>query len=106
MLDSLGKRLGRYGLTLHETKARFVDVRPKRPRAHDPDTTFDFLGFTHEWGRSQRGRIVVRQITAKGRFTGALRAVHQWCRPIGIARLRSSSDTLRGPSGATAATTV
>ena len=36
MLDVLGKRLGRYGLTLHETKTRCVDFRPKRPRAHDP----------------------------------------------------------------------
>ena len=80
MLDVLGKRLGRYGLTLHETKTRYVDFRPKRPRAHDPDTTFDFLGFTHVWGRSRRGRTVVRQITAKGRFTRALRAVHEWCK--------------------------
>ena len=52
MLDVLGKRLGRYGLTLHETKTRYVDFRSKRPRSHDPDTTFDFLGFTHVWGRS------------------------------------------------------
>ena len=29
------------------------------------------LGFTHVWGRSQRGRTVVRQITAKGRVTYA-----------------------------------
>ena len=80
MLDVLGKRLGRYGLTLHETKTRHVDFRPKRPRAHDPDTTFDFLGFTHVWGRSRRGRNVVRQITAKDRFTRALKAVHEWCK--------------------------
>ena len=80
MLDVLGKRLGRYGLTLHETKTRCVDFRPKRPRAHDPDTTFDFLGFTHVWGRSRRGRNVVRQITAKDRFTRALKAVHEWCK--------------------------
>ena len=42
MLDVLGKRLGRYGLRLHETKTRYGDFRSKRPRAHDPDTTFDF----------------------------------------------------------------
>ena len=80
MLDVLGKRLGRYGLTLHETKTRDVDFRPKRPRAHIPDTTFDFLGFTHVWGRSRQGWSVVRQITAKGRFTRALRAAHEWCK--------------------------
>ena len=80
MLDVLGKRLGRYGLTLHATKTRYVDFRPKRPRGHDPDTTFDFLGFTHVWGRSRRGRNVVRQITAKDRFTRAVRAVLEWCK--------------------------
>ena len=80
MLDVLGKRLGRYGLTLHETKTRYVDFRPKRLRAHIPDTTFDFLGFTHVWGRSRQGWSVVRQITAKGRFTRALRAAHAWCK--------------------------
>ena len=80
MLDVLGKRLGRYGLTLHGTKTRYVDFRPERPRAHDRDTTFDFLGFTHVWGRSRRGRNVVRQITAKGRFTRAVKTVHEWCK--------------------------
>ena len=30
MLDVLGKRLGRYGLTLHETKTRYVDFRRRR----------------------------------------------------------------------------
>ena len=107
MLDVLGKRLGRYGLTLHETKTRCVDFRPKRPRAHDSDTTFDFLGFTHVWGRSRRGRNVVRQITAKDRFTRALKAVHEWCKSNRHrTRSRSNTSTLRGQSGATAATTV
>ena len=78
--QGLGKRLARYGLTLHETKTRYVDFRPNRPRMHALDTTFDFLGFTHVWGRSQNGWNVVRQITAKGRFTRALKAVNAWCK--------------------------
>ena len=76
----LSKRLGRYGLVLHETKTRYVDFRAKRQRRHDPNTTFDFLGFTHVLGRSRRGRTVVRQITAKGRFTRAVKTVHDWCK--------------------------
>ena len=68
MLNVLGKRLARYGLKLHETKTRYVDFRPKRPRTHSPDKAFDFLGFTHVWGPSQNGWSVVRQFTAKGRF--------------------------------------
>ena len=74
MLAALAKRLGRYGLTLHKTKTRFVDFRFKRPRGRHPTTvgtTFDFLGFTHVWGKSRRGKDVVRQITAKGRYSTA-----------------------------------
>ena len=82
MLDVLGKRLGRYGLTLHETKTRYVDFRRRRPYGRHwmaSATTFDFLGFTHVWGRSMQGKDVVRQITAKGRFARALKSVHDWC---------------------------
>ena len=79
----LEKRLARYGLTLHPTKTRFVDFRFKRPQGRHPaaaGTTFNFLGFTHVWGRSQNGRNVVRQITAKDRFARALARVTEWCR--------------------------
>ena len=82
-LDVLGKRLGRYGLTLHETKTRYVDFRRRRPYGRHwmaSATTFDFLGFTHVWGRSMQGKDVVRQITAKGRFARALKSVHDWCK--------------------------
>ena len=83
LLDVLGKRLGRYGLTLHETKTRYVDFRRRRPYGRHwmtSATTFDFLGFTHVWGRSLRGKDIVRQITAKGRFARALKSVHEWCK--------------------------
>jgi RNA-directed DNA polymerase len=83
LLDVLGKRLGRYGLQLHPTKTRFVDFRFKRPQGRHPatvGTTFNFLGFTHVWGRSRRGKDVVRQITAKDRYARALASVTEWCR--------------------------
>ena len=84
VLAVLGKRLERFGLTLHPDKTRLVDFRPKRTEgAHHPDTggtTFDFLGLTHVWGRSRQGRSMVRQITAKGRFARALAVVSDWCR--------------------------
>src|SRR5215210_457114 len=65
VLAVLGKRLARYGLTLHPDKTRLIDFRFKRPEGtHHPaarGTTFDFLGFTHVWGKSlgqvaQRGQ--------------------------------------------------
>ena len=69
VLGVLGKRLARYGLTLHPDKTRFVDFRSYRPDGKDhPETdgtTFTFLGFCHVWGKSRKGKNVVRQVTAK-----------------------------------------
>jgi len=81
--EVLGKRLGRYGLTLHPDKTRFIDFRPQRRGGTHPDSTdapFDFLGFTHTWVKSRNGKNVVRQTTAKTRVARALLAVRQWCR--------------------------
>src|SRR6267154_1702736 len=80
----LGKRFERYGLMLHADKTRFVDFRPVREGGDNhpgtSGTTFDFLGFTHVWGKSRRGHDVVRQVTAKSRFARGLAAVSDWCR--------------------------
>lgn len=84
VLAVLGKRVGRFGLALHPEKTRMVDFRFKRPdgQRHPATqaTTFDFLGFTHVWGRSNRGKNVVYQRTAKARYARSLRAVHVWCK--------------------------
>ena len=74
----LGQRLNRY-----PEKSRFIDFRFRRPdglcHPAASGTTFDFLGFTHVWGRSRQAKNVVRQVTAKGRFARALLAVSEWC---------------------------
>ncbi len=79
VLGVLGKRLGKYGLTLHETKTRFLDFRPPRGKGNK-GASFDFLGFTHVWGTSRKGNRVVRQVTAKSRFARAVKSVHDWCK--------------------------
>lgn len=83
MQDVVGKRLARYGLTLNAEKTRYVDFRFKRPQGQHPGTqatTFDFLGFTHVWGWSRRGKPVVRQFTAKDRYARSLRGLWLWCK--------------------------
>ena len=84
VLAVLGKRLARFGLTLHPDKTRLVDFRPHMTEsARHPETdgtNFDFLGFTHVWGRSRNGKSMVRQVTAKSRFARAVAAVNDWCR--------------------------
>src|SRR5271166_33371 len=84
VLAVLGKRLARFGLTLHPDKTRLVDFRPQMTEgARHPETdgtSFDFLGLTHVWGRSRNGKNMVRQVTAKSRFARAVAAVSDWCR--------------------------
>ena len=79
IMEVLPKRMSKYGLTVHPEKTRVVRFQP--PQADNPETeereppeptTFDFLGFTHYWGRSRRGEWVVKRTTAKSRLNRAL----------------------------------
>ena len=81
--EVLSKRCAKYGLRLHPEKTRLVPFRCPRPRGHaggHRPGSFDFLGFTHSWGRSRRGSPVVRRKTARDRLTRSLRAIRDWCR--------------------------
>jgi hypothetical protein len=87
IMDVLPKRMSKYGLTIHPEKTRLVRFEPADGADTDPTGpsptapgTFDFLGFTHSWGRSQRGAWVVKRKTAKGRLQRALQALSAWCR--------------------------
>lgn len=84
VLAVLPKRLGRYGLRLHPEKTRLVDMRPLGDASDERGSgrrgTFEMLGFTHFWGRSRKGRKVIKRKTAKGRFGRALQRVADWCR--------------------------
>ncbi|WP_428266422.1 hypothetical protein [Haliangium sp.] len=42
--------------------------------------TFDFLGFTHYWGRARNGKWIAFRTTAKDRFRRALKHIALWCR--------------------------
>ena len=80
VLDVLGKRLARFGLRLHPTKTQFVHFRPGSGGGHGAQDQFDFLGLTHRWGRSRKGRWVVRQFTAKKRLARSIASVWEWCK--------------------------
>jgi len=83
VLAVLAKRFAKYGLRLHPQKTRLVNFRSP-PRGggggSQRERSFALLGFTHYWGRSRKGRWVVKRKTAKDRFTHVLREIGQWCR--------------------------
>ena len=85
VMEVLPKRFDKYGLALHPEKTRLV--RFDRPGYNSgpkggggKPQSFDFLGFTHYWGRSRKKNWVIKRKTAKGRFARAVNAVFTWCR--------------------------
>lgn len=78
----LPKRFERFGLRLHPEKTRLLHFQRPRGQARPPrgPKTFEFLGFTHHWGRSRRGSWVVKRRTAARRLSRALGEVRLWCR--------------------------
>ena len=84
VMEVLAKRFGKFGLALHPEKTRLIDCRrpggPGKGGGGGKPPTFDFLGFTHYWGRSRKGRPIVKRKTAQGRFARSLERVALWCR--------------------------
>ena len=78
----LPKRFGKYGLRLHPEKTRLVRFQrpPKGKSPKEVSGSFDLLGFTHYWSRSRKGNWVVKQKTAKTRFSRALHSINKWLR--------------------------
>lgn len=78
----LGKRIARFGLTLHPEKTRLLPFgRPShRQQSGKGPATFDFLGFTFYWTRSRRGRWRLGCKTRRRSLTKAKMAISDWCR--------------------------
>jgi RNA-directed DNA polymerase len=82
VMEILPKRFGRFGLTIHPEKT--VMTRFSRPKGVGNSAkgsgTFDFLGFTHYWGKSRRGAWVIKRKTKKKSLRRFLRALWVWLR--------------------------
>ncbi len=58
------------------------------------ERSFDFLGFTHYWVSSRKGRWVVKQRTAKSRFARGLKAIKERCRELRHHTLKEQHEAL------------
>ncbi len=94
IVDVLPKRFARFGLAIHPDKSNLIAFgRPprsaSRPRGTTPMTrqlpkcengTFDFLGFTHYWGRTRKDYWVIKRRTARKRIRRTAQSLWQWCK--------------------------
>lgn len=83
VMDVLGKRMERFGLSLHPDKTRLIDFqRPSlEQKGGKGPGSFDFLGFTVFWRRNDRGPgWHMSWKTRKARLGRAIKAAYDQCR--------------------------
>jgi len=80
VLKVLPQRFAKYGLRMNSEKTQVRRFLPPGRRDGGSPDTFDFLGFTHYWGKSRKGRWVVKRKTQKARLTRAVAVIGQWCK--------------------------
>jgi RNA-directed DNA polymerase len=82
-LCELHRRMGKFGLELHEEKTRLIEfgrfaARSREKRGEGKPETFDFLGFTHYCAkRRSDGSFTVRRKTTAKRMRAKLKQVGQ-----------------------------
>jgi RNA-directed DNA polymerase len=77
----LPKRFEKFGLSIHPEKSKVIDFKwPSKFSDKHENGTFDFLGFTHFWGRSRNGNWVIKRQTMRKRQARAMRNLYLYCR--------------------------
>lgn len=77
--ELIGRRFEKYGLTLHPEKTRLVRFeRPPKDGSGERPETFELLGFTHMWAKSQKGNWVIIRKTARSRLSRAVASLRLW----------------------------
>ena len=95
IMDVLPKRFIRFRLPIPPAKTALMAF--KRPPSRDPSAggtgTFDFLGFTHYWGKTRQGYWVIKRKTIGKRLRRCMKESGAWCREHRHAPLHEQSRT-------------
>jgi len=75
VLETLYKRFSKYGLTLHPTKTKLIDLKGK---GKETPHSFTFLGFTHYLGISRKGNRILKRKTDKKKLKTSLGKIGTW----------------------------
>ena len=80
--EVLPKRFDRYGLELHpdKTSLEYFARLSSKDKSEPRRGTFDFLGFTHYWGKTRLGYTVIKKKTAGKRLRRFMRTMWLWCK--------------------------
>lgn len=75
VMNVLPKRFDKYQLKLHPDKTKIIDLSTASGQG---DRSFDFLGFTHYIGKSQKGYPILKRKTSKKKFNKAVKQTEEW----------------------------
>ncbi len=90
--QTLSKRMGKYGLTIHPEKSKLIKFSPD---GNNKPPTFDFLGFTHYWSKSQRGNWVIKRKTRQKKMQAIVQNMKDTCRIHKHEKLKDQSKILK-----------
>jgi group II intron reverse transcriptase/maturase len=81
-LTDLRERFAKFGLELHSDKTRLIEFGRhaawrRAARDLEKPETFDFLGFTHQCGKTRKGRFWLRRVTISKRVRAKLREINE-----------------------------
>ena len=82
--QELRVRFSKFNLELHPEKTRVIAFQRGKQKLHHGDKhvprSFDFLGFTHYWGKSRKGNWILCHKTSSKRFRRACKDLSTWLR--------------------------
>lgn len=102
---ALSKRLGKFGLTLHDEKSQLIATGHLAAKKANQEgkrlATFNFLGFTCYWGKSKNGYWRLKFTSRKDRFTAKLKGLKGFLRVNlntndTIGTLRRAASVIKG----------
>ena len=91
----LGLRFEKYGLKIHPEKTRLLDFTRPKGGQRKGNSSFTFLGFTHYWTKSRKGKWIVGRKTDSKRLQRAIQTVSAWCKANRHQPMREQWETLK-----------
>jgi group II intron reverse transcriptase/maturase len=93
VMEILPKRFEKYGLKLHPDKTRLLEFKP--PFSGKRRETFDFLGWTHYWGKTRKGQWMMKHKTMRARLSRALKRMNQWMKLVRHREIEQQQEALK-----------
>jgi hypothetical protein len=91
----LGARFEKYGLKIHPEKTKLLDFTKPSDDQRKGNSSFTFLGFTHYWTKSRKGKWMVGRKTDCKKLKRAITAVNAWCKTNRHQPLQEQWETLK-----------